>query len=145
MSGRARSHGLRAVLFRSRVGAGRVVAVVRIAAGAVFLVFGVVKFALPEFERAEFVRFGLPDSIALVYLVGLLETVGGLMLVLGLLTRIAAAALALNMTGAVLTAGLAVGGPVHLGLAPALLVAMIFILWTGPGGAAVDNRLDGSG
>ena len=47
------------------------------------------------------------------------------MLVLGLLTRLAAAALAVNMAGAVLTAGITVGGPIHLGVAPALLVSTL--------------------
>ena len=95
-------------LFRTRVSGRlrRVTAVVRIAAGVVFVLFGVVKFIVPEYELAEFVRFGFPNVVAIVYLVGLLEIVGGLMLVVGLLTRLAAAALALNMAGAVLTAGI---------------------------------------
>jgi putative oxidoreductase len=133
-------------LFRTRVG-GRlrvVTAVVRVVAGVVFVVFGAVKFVVPEYELEQFARFGLPPWIALVYLVGLLEVVGGLMLVAGFLTRLAAAALAANMAGAVLTAGIAVGGPIHLGLAPALLVAMLFLLWSGPGAAALDARLDPS-
>ncbi len=131
-------------LFRTRVSGRlrRITAVVRIVAGVVFVLFGVVKFVEPEYELAEFVRFGLPNSVAIVYLVGLLEIIGGLMLVLGLLTRLAAAALAMNMAGAVVTAGITVGGPIHLGLAPALLVAMLYLLWAGPGDPALDARLD---
>jgi uncharacterized membrane protein YphA (DoxX/SURF4 family) len=91
-------------------------------------------------RSAVFVRFGLPPWIAIVYLVGLLEVVSGLML--GLLTRLTAAALAANMAGAVLTAGIAVGGPIHLGLAPALLLATLYLLWAGPGAPALDVRLD---
>jgi putative oxidoreductase len=83
-----------------------------------------------------------PTWSRIVYLVGLLEIVGGLMLVLGLLTRLAAAALAVNMAGAVLTAGITMGGPIHLGLAPALLVAMLYLLWAGPGDPALDARLN---
>ena len=135
-------------LFRTRVVNGqlrRVTAVVRIVAGVVFVLFGVVKFIVPEYELAEFVRFGLPASVAIVYVVGLLEIVGGLLLVLGLLTRFAAAALAVNMAGAVLTAGINVGGPIHLGLAPTLLLAMLYLLWAGPGDPALDARLDASG
>jgi putative oxidoreductase len=130
-------------LFRTRVNGWlrRVTAVVRIVAGVVFVLFGVVKFIVPEYELAEFVRFGFPASVAIVYVVGLLEIVGGLMLVLGLLTRFAAAALAVNMAGAVLTAGINVGGPIHLGLAPTLL----YLLWAGPGDPALDARLDASG
>jgi putative oxidoreductase len=35
-----------------------------------------------------------------------------------------------------------VGGPIHLGLAPTLLVAMLYLIWAGPGAAALDGRLD---
>jgi putative oxidoreductase len=131
-------------LFRTQVSGrlARITAVVRILAGIVFVLFGLVKFIEPEYELAEFVRFGFPNVVAIVYLVGLLEIIGGLMLVLGLLTRLAAAALAMNMAGAVLTAGITVGGPIHLGLAPALLVTMLYLLWAGPGDPALDVRLD---
>lgn len=88
-----------------------------------------------------FGTFGLPQSSTLVDLVATLEIVGGLLLVLGLLTRLAAAALAGNMAGAILTAGTHVGGPLHLGLAPALLATMLFLLWAGPGAAALDRHL----
>jgi putative oxidoreductase len=145
----ATSKGIRAAvvrrgLLRTRVGgrARYLSTIIRIVVGVVFVLFGVVKFVVPELEVAEFVRFGFPGSVAIVYLVGLLEIVGGLMLVLGLLTRVAAAALAVNMAGAVLTAGLTVGGPIHLGLAPTLLVAMLYLIWAGPGAAALDGRLD---
>ena len=116
-------------------------AVLRVAAGLVFVLFAIPKFALHEAELAEFVRYGFPASSTLVHLVGLLELAGGLMLVLGLLTRLAAAGLAVNMAGAVLTAGIRVGGPIHLGVAPALLVAMLYLLWAGPGAPALDRRL----
>lgn len=72
-----------------------------------------------------FGAFGLPRSSLLVYLVATLEISCGPLLLLGLLTRLAAAAMAGNMAGAVLTAGTHVGGPIHLGLAPALLAAML--------------------
>ena len=87
-----------------------------------------------------FGQFGLPRSSALVYLVAALEITCGLLLLVGLLTRLAAAAMAANMAGAVLTAGTHVGGPIHLGLAPALLAAMLYVLWAGPGKLAVDQR-----
>lgn len=37
--------------------------------------------------------------------------------------------------------GVRVGGPIHLGLAPTLLVAMVFLLWAGAGSLALDNRI----
>jgi putative oxidoreductase len=125
--------------------AGVATAVVRMLTGLVFVVFSLPKFLLHEFELAEFVRFGLPESSLLVYLVGLLELGGGVMLLAGFLTRLAAAALAANMVGAIAAAGVVVGGPIHLGLAPALLVAMVYLLWAGSGPAAVDRRLVNSG
>ncbi len=133
-------------LFSTRVSgrAGRVTAGVRIVAGVVFLLFAIPKFAFHDLELAEFLRYGFPASSAVVYLVGLLELGAGLMLVLGLVTRVAAVAMAVNMAGAILTAGIHVGGPIHLGLAPALLVAMLVLLRVGPGAAALDGRLDAS-
>jgi putative oxidoreductase len=121
--------------------AARVTAGVRVFVGVVFVFFGGLKFLVTEFEVAEFVRFGFPESALVVYLVGLVEVVAGLMLVLGLGTRLAALGLAVVMAGAILTAGLTVGGPFHLGLAPALLVANLWLLVMGPGRPAMDRRL----
>jgi putative oxidoreductase len=116
-------------------------AVLRVVVGLVFVLFSLPKFVLHEFELAEFVRFGLPASSLLVYAVGVLELVAGVMLVVGLGTRLAALGLAVNMVGAVATAGVQVGGPFHLGLAPALLVCLLFLLWTGAGAASCDRWL----
>ena len=121
--------------------AARVTAGLRIFVGVVFLFFGALKFLATEFELAEFINFGFPDSALVVQLVGLVEVAAGLMLVVGLATRLAAIGLAVVMAGAILTAGLTVGGPFHLGLAPALLVANVYLLVVGPGNLAVDRRL----
>lgn len=129
--------------FSTRVG-GRVAvvtAVLRIATGLVFVLFSLPKFLAHEYELAEFVRYGLPDSSAIVYLVGALELGAGLMLILGIGTRLAALGLALNMAGAIATAGVQVGGPFHLGVAPALLLSMVYLLWAGSGAAALDRAL----
>lgn len=130
-------------VLRSRVTGRAAVAtaVVRIFAGLVFFLFGLPKFLLHDFELAEFVSYGFPDSSLIVYLVGLLEIVGGLALMVGFLTRLAALGLGVNMIGAIATAGVQVGGWFHLGVAPALLVAMLYLLWAGGGAAAVDRRL----
>lgn len=129
--------------FTSRVSgaAATVTAVIRVFAGLFFVLFALPKFLLHEFELAEFIKFGFPDSSLIVYLVGLLELVAGLMLVLGVGTRLAAAGLAVVMAGAILTAGLRVGGPFHLSVAPTLLVMMIYLLWAGSGARAMDTRL----
>lgn len=121
--------------------AARVTAGVRIFVGVVFVFFGGVKFLATELEVAEFVRFGFPESVVVVHLVGLIEVVAGLMMVLGLATRLAALGLAVVMAGAILTAGLTVGGPFHLGVAPALLAANLYLLVAGSGNLSLDRRL----
>lgn len=130
-------------LFRNRLhGRARFVpAVARVLAGPVFVVFSLGKFTRHESYIEEFVSYGLPESSLLVYLVGLLELGCGLALIAGFLTRLAALGLGLNMVGAIVTAGVEVGGPIHLGLAPALATVMFFLIWVGPGPHAVDERL----
>ena len=88
-----------------------------------------------------FRSFGIPRPEAMVVLSGLLEAIGGLMLALGPLTRPVALALAVNMGIAIATAGRVVGGPFHLGVAPALLVLMLVALWGGGTGWSLDRRL----
>lgn len=115
--------------------------VIRVLAGAVFVVFSLGKFTDTAQYATMFAGYGLPSSSLLVYLAGTVELIGGLMLIAGAGTRLAALALAANMVVAILTAGLAVGGPIHLVLAPTLLVATLFLFWAGPGPLALDNRL----
>ena len=136
------ARAIAAGLFRSRV-AGRallVTAAIRIAAGLIFISAGIPKITAHKEEVRSFGTFGLPESSSLVYLVAAIEIGGGLLLLLGLLTRLTALALAGNMAGAILTAGTHVGGPIHLGLAPALLASMVYLLWAGPGVPALDQR-----
>jgi hypothetical protein len=45
------------------------------------------------------------------------------------------------MIGAIATAGRVEGGSFNLGVAPLLLVAMLFLLWAGPGLLAFDHRV----
>ena len=107
---------------------------VRWSAGAVFVVFGIGKFTDHAHEVASFETYGLPSPDAFVYLVGVLETVGGLLLIAGLLTRLVALALAGNMVGAIVVSGIGEGEVFpSLTLAPLLLAAMLFLLWVGPG------------
>jgi putative oxidoreductase len=136
----------RQTLFASKVDgrAAVVVAVIRILAGAFFMTASIPKFpfagSLHAYEMAQFVRFGFPPVEAIVILTGVAELVGGALLVIGLVTRVAAAGLAVIMIGAISTAGVRVGGPFHLGVAPTLLAMMVVLLYVGPGAWAIDRR-----
>lgn len=113
----------------------------RMVAGAIFVTLSVGKFVRHDAEVEKFITYGFSNPSVLVYLVGVLELVAGLGLVVGFGVRLAALGLAVDMIGAIATAGRVEGGPIHLGLAPALLAVMIFLLWAGAGAASLDSRL----
>jgi putative oxidoreductase len=111
----------------------RTVLLLRLLSGGVFVVFGVGKFVNHGSELASFKAYGLPAPEAFVLVIGAIELVGGLLLAVGTLTRPAALVLAGDMVGAIVVSGIARGEMISLTLAPALLVAMLVLLWTGPG------------
>ena len=121
--------------------AGRWAALTRWAAGIIFLVFGIAKFSDHAAELASFRHYPLPAPGFVVYLVGVVEIAGGLLLAAGLVTRLAAVALAGDMIGAVVVSGLARWEVISLTLAPMLLVAMIILIRSGGGRWSVDNRI----
>jgi putative oxidoreductase len=114
--------------------------VARVAGGAVFVVFGVGKFTQHASEVASFQDYGLPAPDAFVYVIGVVEVVGGLLLILGFLTRPAALVLAGDMVGAIVVSGIALGEVISLTVAPAELAVCLYLLWTGPGVLALDHR-----
>lgn len=116
------------------------VAIVRFVAGLIFVVFGLGKFVAHATEASSFATYGLPYPGAFVYAIGVIELLFGMLLLVGLRTRVAAVVLAGNMVGAIATAGRVEGGVINLGLAPALLVAMLFLLRAGPGRFALERR-----
>jgi len=117
------------------------VALSRVAAGVVFVIFGVGKFSQHATEVDSFRTYGLPSPDAFVYAIGVLEIVGGLMLIAGFGTRLAALALAGDMVGAIVVSGIKEGEIASLTLAPAELVTMIVLLFTGAGSRSLDARL----
>ena len=115
--------------------------VLRVACGAIYVGFGQSKFVHHAKETRAFDRYGLPGPDVFAYAIGTVEVVGGVLLVLGFATRLVGPGLAGNMIGAIATGGRVDGGFVNLGLAPALLVLMLVLAWTGAGRWSVDERL----
>jgi putative oxidoreductase len=132
---------LRLVLAPSPPLASAVALVLRVAAGGILIGFGQSKFAHHAKEVRAFDRYGLPAPEVFTYAIGSVELVGGVLLVLGLATRLVALALAGNMVGAIATGGRVDGGFVNLGLAPTLLVIMVYLVWAGAGRFSLDERL----
>jgi putative oxidoreductase len=112
---------------------------VRVAAGGIVAGFGVGKFTRHAAEAASFGHYGIPYSGPMTYVTGVVELAGGVALVIGFLTRLAAPALAVNFIVAIATAGRIDGGVVNLGLAPTLLVAMVFLRYAGSGRRSLDG------
>jgi uncharacterized membrane protein YphA (DoxX/SURF4 family) len=106
-------------------------AAIRWSAAAVFVAFGAGKFINHASELASFRHYALPAPDVFVYLIGVLEISGGLLLASGRLVRLAALALAADMVGAIVVSGIGRGEDISLTLAPALLLAMIFLVWKG--------------
>ena len=117
----------------------RLLLVLRLLSGGVFVVFGIGKFVNHASELASFKTYGLPAPEAFVVMIGLIELVGGLLVMTGVLTRLAALVLAADMIGAIVVSGIAKGELISLTIAPAELVAMVVLLWTGPGTQSVSS------
>ncbi len=105
--------------------------IVRLVSGAIFIGFGVAKFFNHGAEADSFETYGLPSPDAFVYVIGVIEVVGGAMLLSGRGTRLAALVLAVDMVGAIVVSGIKEGEPISLTLAPLLLIGMLYLLSSG--------------
>lgn len=115
------------------------VTAIRWAAGIVFVVFGAGKFVNHASELASFRQYAVPAPAVFVYVIGVLEIVGGLLLASGVLLRLAALALAGDMVGAIVLSGLGRGEDISLTLAPVLLLAMLFLIGVRVPGSSRDR------
>jgi uncharacterized membrane protein YphA (DoxX/SURF4 family) len=107
----------------------RLAAKVAIVTGVIFIFAGLVKFVFHGWELNAFRSFGLPWPSALEIFAGVLETVGGALLALRLLVAPVALLLAVTMAVAIGSSGIGHGDVIpSLTLAPALLLAMVFLL-----------------
>jgi uncharacterized membrane protein YphA (DoxX/SURF4 family) len=117
----------------------RTAGTVAVLTGLIFLGAGLVKFVFHHWELDAFRSFGLPWPSALEILAGVLEVAGGLTLLLRRCVVPAAAVLAVTMVVAIGSSGIGHGDVIpSLTLAPALLVAMIYLLARGLGSGAVS-------
>jgi uncharacterized membrane protein YphA (DoxX/SURF4 family) len=114
------------------VGSQRLSARVAIVAGIVFFFAGLVKFVFHHWELHAFRAFGLPWPSALEILAGVLEVAGGVLLVLRRGVVPVAVLLAATMVVAIVASGIGHGDVIpSLTLAPALLIAMVYLLARG--------------
>jgi uncharacterized membrane protein YphA (DoxX/SURF4 family) len=117
-----------------RVSRDRVTTWVAVLTGATFVVAGLVKFVFHHWELHAFRSFGLPWPGALEISAGVLETVGGVLLARRRAVVPAATLLGATMVVAIISSGIGHGDVIpSLTLAPALLLATLFLLVRGLG------------
>src|SRR5262249_48661999 len=106
---------------------------VSIAAGLVFVGFGIARFVTHAVEVDSFESYGRPAPDAFVYAIGAIEVVGGVMLITAFGARLAALVLAGDMVGAIAVSGIGEGEPISITHAPGLPVVMIIVSLDGAG------------
>jgi uncharacterized membrane protein YphA (DoxX/SURF4 family) len=117
-----------------RVGRQRETRWVALLTGVTFVVAGLVKFVFHHWELHAFRSFGLPWPSALEVFAGVLETLGGILLARRRAVVPAAALLGVTMVVAIISSGIGHGDVIpSLTLAPALLLATLFLLVRGLG------------
>ena len=100
-----------------------------VVSGIIFFFAGLVKFVFHHWELHAFRSFGLPWPSALEIFAGVLEMAGGVLLALRRAVVPTALLLAVTMVVAIISSGIGHGDVIpSLTLAPALLVAMVFLL-----------------
>lgn len=117
------------------------IALVRIVAGAVFVIHGGQKlfyYGIPRVMK-YFGTVGVPAPELVAPIVTAIELLGGLALVLGFGTRLAALFLAMDMIGVILTVKLSGGffAPSGFEYELTLLFACIALIMAGPGAASL--------
>jgi putative oxidoreductase len=120
--------------------------ILRVALGVIFLTHGYPKLTRPATEmQGMFVQHGLPAQ--LVYVAGVLETFGGVLLILGLFARPAALLLAIEMGVAIakVHAGHGIMALHEYEFPLALGTACLALASVGAGVVSADHLLFGEG
>jgi putative oxidoreductase len=106
---------------------------VRLLTGAIYAGAGTPKFFAHGWEAGHFRTYGLPLPDAFVYLIGAIEILGGLALIADIAVRPVSLLLGAVMIGAIVTSGIGQGEWIpSLTLAPALLIASVYLAWVSP-------------
>jgi putative oxidoreductase len=123
-----------------RVSRQRVTTWVALVTGVTFVVAGLVKFVFHHWELHAFRSFGLPWPSALEIFAGVLEVVGGILLARRRAVVPAASLLGVTMVVAIISSGIGHGDVIpSLTLAPALLLATLFLVVRGLGLVSADR------
>lgn len=117
--------------------------------GAVFVSEGIQKFLFPnELGVGRFVKIGIPAPEVMAPFVGVVETIGGLLLILGLGTRFVAVPLLVSMVVAITSTKLVTFGKngfwktAHEARTDLLMIfGLSFLLSVGAGSRSLDARL----
>lgn len=113
----------------SAIARDRVAPRIAVFTGVIFVFAGLVKFVFHHWELHAFRAFGLPFPSALEIFAGVLEMAGGVLLALSRWVVPSAALLAATMVVAIIASGIGHGDVIpSLTLAPALLIAMLYLL-----------------
>lgn len=127
--------------FANRVTGGLAVVatVIRIIVGLGFIAAGAMKFVDLDLATQGMAAAGYPNTPVIPILLGLSELGSGLLLTVGLATRLAAGWLVIVMIGATIANFMTM--PPAAPITIVLLILNAFLLWAGPGKAALDNKL----
>lgn len=135
------------ILFSTSKRIDAALAILRVAAGSIFIAHGAQKLFVFGFAGVTgfFTQAGIPLPGLMGPFIALLEFFGGIALVIGLLTRLASLGLAFNMLGAIFLVHLKGGffNPSGIEFPLAVLGVNLALVLTGPGTFSLDALIAG--
>lgn len=114
--------------------------ILRVVIGIVFVTHGVMKLNSIEMTAGFFSKIGIPAAGFFAWVVGLVETVGGVALILGLGTTVVTALLGIVMLVAIFSAKLSAGFISGYEYDLTLLAGLASLLLQGSGKYSLDHK-----